>query len=345
MADRPGIELDGFVITPKRVVAALPEFLLAAVSRFMPLVAALDSSKLSSYGADLRCRLVPAHYQPRARRIVIRSYSPPPSMTASIYFHCRNLRRINLPSRRSSQKSRTLLISRPSALGNGRGVTRPWPPRVELDGFAVGAKLCRRGTLAASHPSPSKPSDEFHWSTVQSVGNVLRCGRQLPRSPCAYRTRVAVGSIVGGTSRRWQIVAVDGAYNPSDKLNPGPNEEAQPEHAYMSRLNFLQDEAVLDGYVLSTTRESAAAVRQQGGYPRYRPAGWQAAEAGQRRGRFGRLFDEQLLIDGRHEPGNTLPVGGDVDCLSCAHHTKVRAEPSLQLRSADLYHVLILTTR
>ena len=51
------------------------------------------------------------------------------------------------------------------------------------------------------------------------------------------------------------IVAVDGAYNPSDKLNPGPNEEAQPEHAYMSRLKFLQDEAVLDGYVLSTTSE------------------------------------------------------------------------------------------
>ena len=31
----------------KGLVAALPEFLLAAVSRFMPLVAALDSSKLS----------------------------------------------------------------------------------------------------------------------------------------------------------------------------------------------------------------------------------------------------------------------------------------------------------
>ena len=41
----------------KGLVAALPEFLLAAASRFMPLVAALDSSKLSrptvpTYGAD-----------------------------------------------------------------------------------------------------------------------------------------------------------------------------------------------------------------------------------------------------------------------------------------------------
>ena len=77
----------------KGLVAALPEFLLAAVSRFMPLVAALDSSKLSRPTVPISAGSLP----PRARRIVIRSSSPPPSMTASIYFHCRNLRRNQPP--------------------------------------------------------------------------------------------------------------------------------------------------------------------------------------------------------------------------------------------------------
>ena len=47
----------------KGLVAALPEFLLAAVSRFMPLVAALDSSKLSRPTVPIKCRLITA---PRA---------------------------------------------------------------------------------------------------------------------------------------------------------------------------------------------------------------------------------------------------------------------------------------
>ena len=47
----------------KGLVAALPEFLLAAVSRSMPLVAALDSSKLSRPTVPISAGSLPA---PRA---------------------------------------------------------------------------------------------------------------------------------------------------------------------------------------------------------------------------------------------------------------------------------------
>lgn len=51
------------------------------------------------------------------------------------------------------------------------------------------------------------------------------------------------------------IVAVGGAYRTSGEFNTGRNEETQHERAYMVRLRFLQDEAVLDGYTLSATSE------------------------------------------------------------------------------------------
>lgn len=51
------------------------------------------------------------------------------------------------------------------------------------------------------------------------------------------------------------ILAVVEAYNPGDDSHAGPSEETIPEYAYMPRLKFLQDEAVHDGYVLSTASE------------------------------------------------------------------------------------------
>ena len=51
------------------------------------------------------------------------------------------------------------------------------------------------------------------------------------------------------------ILAVVKAYNPGDDSHAGPSEETIPEYASMSRLKFLQDEAVHDGYVLSTASE------------------------------------------------------------------------------------------
>lgn len=51
------------------------------------------------------------------------------------------------------------------------------------------------------------------------------------------------------------LVAMGGACNFGDKLNVGPNEDAHLEHVYLSRLKFLQDEAVHDGYVLNPASE------------------------------------------------------------------------------------------
>lgn len=66
------------------------------------------------------------------------------------------------------------------------------------------------------------------------------------------------------------LVAMGGAYNLGNKLNVDPNEEAHPERAYTSRLKYLQDEAVHDGYVMNPTSEvdfwqfvrSAPAIRR-----------------------------------------------------------------------------------
>ena len=51
------------------------------------------------------------------------------------------------------------------------------------------------------------------------------------------------------------IVEVSRSYNTSDELNDGSNDETQTERAYVSRLKYLQDEAVHDGYVLRATSE------------------------------------------------------------------------------------------
>ena len=81
-----------------------PGFVLAAGSRLTPLVPALDSPKLSTPTVLVSARSV---IQPRAGLIAMGSSSPQPSMSACIYLHCSHLGRFHLPSRWSSQKSRT----------------------------------------------------------------------------------------------------------------------------------------------------------------------------------------------------------------------------------------------
>ena len=55
-------------------------------------------------------------------------------------------------------------------------------------------------------------------------------------------------------------------------------------------------------------RSSTPAVGQQRGQSRNRSAGRQAIEPGKRLGWFGRIVDEQLLFDGRYQPGDALTV-------------------------------------
>ena len=85
-------------------------------------------------------------------------------------------------------------------------------------------------------------------------------------------------------------------------------------------------------------RSSTPAVGQQRGQSRNRSAGRQAIEPGKRFGWFGRIVDEQLLFDGRYQPGDALTVRGDIDRRSGPHHPEVRSEPRLQLGGTYLDH-------
>ena len=123
-----------------------PGFVLAAGSRLTPLVPALDSPKLSTPTVLVSARSL---IQPRAGLIAMGSSSPQPSTSACIYLNCRHLGRFHLPSRWSSQKSRThfvWLVSVPPSA---------WSPLLPLSARSVPSltiqgnlRACRVGVMA-----------------------------------------------------------------------------------------------------------------------------------------------------------------------------------------------------